>query len=204
MSRRPVFTLILCALACGLALLPAAARENLHFDYYRLVTGDWIGLLSGHWLHADVEHLAWNVGALAILASLIERHSPQLLMSSILAGTLGVDLLLVSPLGEVARYCGLSGLLNTLLGVVLFLLWQRTRSLLVILVGLLCTLKILVEIRFGQSLFTDISWPPYAPAHLAGLVATPIALALGYRDTVRQKTTTGTARTHYGHLVTSA
>ena len=202
MSRLPVLTLILCALACSLALLSPTTQASLHFNYHALMTGDWIGLVSGHWMHTDFNHLAWNVGALALLASVIEKHSRKLLSCSILTGLLSVDLLLLCPLGEVARYCGLSGLLNTLMGVALFLLWKRTRSHLVILVGLLCALKIAMEMLLGQSLFTDISWPPYAPAHLAGIVATPVALLLGYTDTVKQKTTT--TRTRYEHLVTSA
>ena len=155
-------------------------------------------------MHADHAHLLWNVGALAILASIIERYSRALLLCSLAAGTVSVDLLLLSPLSSVARYCGLSGILNTLLGVALFLLWKRTGSRLYILLGLLCVLKILAEMHWGQSLFTNISWPPYGPAHLAGLAATPIALLLGYGDTVTRKITTRATRTQYEHLVTSA
>jgi rhomboid family GlyGly-CTERM serine protease len=204
MTRWPVLTTLFCSLAGCLALLPATLQATLYFDYSNLLAGEWIGLMSGHWMHAGSNHLLWNVGALAILAASIERYSRPLLLYSLAAGMVCVDLLLVSPLGGVARYCGLSGILNTLLGVALFLLWKRTRSNLCILVGLLCVLKILVEMRWGQSLFTDISWPPYAPAHLAGLMATPIALLLGYRDTVTGRITTTATGTDYEHLVTSA
>ena len=172
-----------------MAGLPLTVRESLYFDYSSLVAGNWIGGVSGHWIHVDTEHLIWNVGALAILSSLIEVHSRGLLLWSILVGVASVDLLLVSPLSDVARYCGLSGALNTLLGVALFLLWKPTRSRLVLLIGALCLLKIAIEIVLGDSLFTEIGWPPYAPAHLAGIIATPIALLLGYRDTITKKNT---------------
>jgi rhomboid family GlyGly-CTERM serine protease len=204
MTRLPVLTALLCTLAGGLALLPATVQASLYFDQAHLLAGNWAGLLSGHWMHVDTGHLIWNLGALAVLAAMIEQYSRRLLLMSILAGTLSIDLLLLSPLGDVARYCGLSGVLNTLLGVALFLLWQRTRSLMSLLVGTLCALKIAVEIRSGQSLFTNVSWPPYAAAHLAGLIATPIALLLGYRDTVITRITTRMGRKDDEHLVTSA
>jgi rhomboid family GlyGly-CTERM serine protease len=203
MTRLPVLTALLCALAGGLALLPSTVQASLYFDQNHLLAGNWTGLLSGHWLHVDTEHLVWNVGALAVLATMIEQYSRRLLLLSILAGTVSIDLLLLSPLGDVTRYCGLSGVLNTLLGVALFLLWKRTRSHMIVLVGMLCALKITVEMRSGQSLFTNISWPPYAAAHLAGLIATPIALLLGCGDTVTQRITT-MGRTDDEHLVTSA
>lgn len=204
MSRAPILSAFLCALVGGLALLPAASQELLQFDYHRVMAGNWIGLLSGHWLHADGEHLLWNVGALAILATLIEARSRRLLLWSILVGMASVDLLLLSPLSDLARYCGLSGMLNTLLGVVLVLMWRATRSPLVTLVGALCILKIAVEMLLGQSLLTHISWPPFAPAHLAGIVATPIALLWLCGDTVTQGKTTRQTRSNHEYLVTSA
>ncbi len=204
MTRLPVFTALLCILAGGLALLSPAAQAGLYYDHHNLVIGNWIGLLSGHWIHADSGHLAWNVGALAILGGIIECYSRRLLLASLLAGMMGVDLLLLSPWCDLARYCGLSGMLNTLLGVALFLAWQHTRSRMSLLAGALCGLKIAVEMFSGQSLFTSISWPPYPEAHLAGLAATPIALLLGYRDTVNLRETTPATRGDYEHLVTSA
>lgn len=204
MIRAPILTILFCGLAGVLALLPPQVQAGLYFDRQHLAAGHWIGLLSGHWLHADTAHLAWNVIALLVLGSLVERQSRRLLAGSILAGTAGVDLLLLSPLSELARYCGLSGVLNSLLGVALFLQWRETRSWTVLPVALLCILKIAVEIALGQSLFTDISWPPYAPAHLAGLLATPVALLAGCVDTVNRRKTTTATGTRHGHLVTGA
>ena len=185
-------------------LLPAAFHPGLYFDHSQLVAGHWVGLISGHWMHADAPHLAWNVAALAVLGALIELRSRRLLLWSILVGMGSVDLLLLSPLSELQRYCGLLGLLNTLLGVVLCLLWQSSRSRLVMAVGLACFLKIVFEIGSGQSVFTDISWPPFALAHLAGALATPIALLLGHRDTRAANQSTRMTGKHYGRMESSA
>lgn len=203
MSRLPIITALLCTFACSLMLLPSTVHDVLYFDYQRLMTGNGLGLLSGHWMHADADHLIWNVSALALLSALIEAQSRRLLLWSLLIGMVSVDLLLVSPLSDVARYCGLSGVLNTLLGVALFLHWRRTQSRLVIGVGLLCVLKIMVELLTSQSLFTTISWPPFALAHLAGILGTPIALLLGYSDTRGNCATQHDTRTTYEHLVPS-
>jgi rhomboid family GlyGly-CTERM serine protease len=180
MNRPPLITLGLCILACGLALLPVEMREALYFNYDQWGRGNWLGLVSGHWIHVDGQHLLWNVAALAVLGAMIEVRSRPLLLWSLFVGMAGVDLLLLSPLSDLMRYCGLSGLLNTLLGVALCELWRDTRSRMVITIGLFWVVKIALEMQSGQSLFTDISWPPFAPAHLAGALGTPVALLLGH------------------------
>ncbi len=178
MTRIPLLSLCLTAASCLLMLLPPELHALLYFDRQQLAAGHPLGLVTGHWIHADWQHLAWNAAALLILAGAIERHSRRLLVASIAAGTLAVDALLLSPFCELVRYCGLSGLLNTLLGVALYLLWRETRSPVVPLVGAAALAKIALELQSGQSVFTDISWPPFAAAHLAGM--TGAALLLGY------------------------
>ena len=105
-----------------------------------------------------------------MLGVFLERRSRRLLVLSLFAGMISVDLLLLSPLSGLERYCGLSGVLNTLLGVALFCYWRDTRSYWVVFAGLLCVGKVFAEILLQTALLTDISWPPYPPAHLAGLI----------------------------------
>lgn len=170
-NRIPVLTLGLCLGCCLLMLLPAQVQALLFFDSLRLQQGQVLGLVSGHWLHADGQHLLWNLAALAVLGTLLETRSRSLLWLSLGLGTLGVDLLLLTGTGAPQRYCGLSGVLNTLLAVVVYLLWRERRQPLILGIGLVAVIKIALEIHSGQAVFTDISWPPYAPAHLAGLLA---------------------------------
>ena len=185
MKQIPFITLLLALLAGALMLLPTPQKAHLYVDLDAIEQGYFGGLLSGHWMHADLEHLVWNVAAFAILGSLLERHSRTLLLSSLAIGTLAIDALLLSPLSEIQRYCGLSGVLNTLLGVALYLNWRQTRSALVLLIGFLSILKIVIELGYGQSIFTDISWPPFPLAHLAGLLATPVVIIWTNRLTNR-------------------
>lgn len=174
--RLPLLTLLLCALAGLLLLLPPELQEPLYFNREALSEGRVIGLLTGHWMHADSGHLYWNMLALAVLGAVIEAHSRKLLLQSLLMGMLSVDTLLLSPLCNLGRYCGLSGLLNTLLAIALCLRWRQTRSPLIACIAIVCMLKLVVELFSGESLLTDISWAPYAPAHVAGLLGAGLML----------------------------
>lgn len=182
MTGNPIVTLLLCGLAGGLLLVPPVAQNVLYFHFDQIYLGKLLGLITGHWIHANFQHLIWNVAALAILGTMIERRSRSLLLWSLLVGTLSVDLLLLSPFSDLQRYCGLSGVLNTLLGVVLYLFWRETRSTLVPLTAVLSLAKIALEMYSGQSVFTEIAWPPFAAAHLAGILGAPLAIILWARE----------------------
>ena len=176
MKRLPMISLLLAAFSLLLMTLPPAWHELLYFDSRHLQQGMPIGLVTAHWIHVDSDHLVWNIGALLLLASFIERHSRNLLWLSLAVGTVCVDLLLLSPWSDLQRYCGLSGVLNTLFGTLLYLYWRRIRSPVVLIVAFLALIKIALEVRSGQALFTDISWPPFAMAHVAGILGTPLVI----------------------------
>lgn len=182
-------------------LLPLAVHNGLYFDYHQLYGGRWLGLITGHWMHADFQHLAWNVSALAILGAMIEARSRTLLLRSIVVGTICVDLLLLSPYSDLQRYCGLSGLLNTLLGVALYRFWRETRSLVVVLTAVLSVAKIALEMHSGQAIFTDVAWPPFAMAHLAGITGAPLALMLGAGQRHGYSLLDNNKGIHHEHLV---
>ena len=174
----PPVTALLALFVTLVMLLPAPVQETLYFDHHAIASGSLAGLLTGHWVHADVEHYLWNTLAFVVLAGIIERRSIGLLVLSLCIGIVCVDLLLFSPFNTVQRYCGLSGVLNTLLGVVLILYWRETQSRWVIAFGVACVGKILIELSSGDSIITNISWPPYALAHIAGMIGVPFAWSI--------------------------
>jgi len=175
---KPTATLILCLATILITLFPESIKSLLYFDHAQINVGKIWTLITGHWVHADAQHLLWNILGLGVLGCVIERYSRRLFLLSLCTGMLAVNVLLMSPLCDLLRYCGLSGVLNTLLGVALYCRWAETKSPWIILVGVLSILKTIIELQAGSSIFTDISWPPYPPAHLAGLLATPITLTL--------------------------
>ena len=173
-KNQPVLTMALCVAAILFHVMPESGRELFYFDPGQLRMGNLGGLVFSHWLHVDWPHLTWNVAALALLGGMLERQSRALYCASLVAGTVAVDVLLLSPLSTVERYCGLSGVLNAVLGCLLYVMWLRTRSRIVIAVAALALSKITVEMVYQQSLFTEIAWPPYSAAHLAGVLAAVI------------------------------
>lgn len=127
--------------------------------------------LSGHFVHISSQHLVWNIAALFILGSIIEQTSRRLLVAALMFGLIGVNLYLFL-LFDLAAYAGLSGVLNSVLVIALYCLYQhpdfRAASLITLVLSLA---KILVELSINHSLFSNLPWPPVPQAHLAGLIA---------------------------------
>ena len=173
----PILTTTLVMLLIALhALVPD--RTPLYFSAEAIANGESWRIVTGHLMHADATHLFWNCLGLAVLGALIERYSRISLWASLGIGIVAVSALLMSPLSQLAYYCGLSGVLNTLLLVVLWLEWSRTRSWLVVAIACGSIAKAAIEVTAGQSILTNISWPPYAWSHVAGLAGG--ALLIGF------------------------
>jgi|GEM_PF-208161 len=100
----------------GLAhLLPEAAREWLLYDRGAIAAGQYWRLLSGHFLHTNLNHFLVNVAALAILCYMFapylsaRKAAGILLLLCVLCGA-G----LFAFAGDLQRYVGLSGVLHGL------------------------------------------------------------------------------------------
>ncbi len=177
----PILTLGAILLATLIMAMPQL-HGRFYFELSPLLSGEWWRLLSGHLIHSDWQHWFWNVAALAVLGSYLEQHSGRLWFTAMLAGIASVDILLLSDWAQVTRYCGLSGVLNTLLVLALFHYWRETRSAWVIVAALVCLSKLTLELFFETSLITHISWPPFPPAHLAGTLGGVILILIVVRQ----------------------
>lgn len=166
--KMPYLTMTFLITMTGLYFL-VPDQALLYFNAAKIANGETWRILTGHFMHSDPDHLLWNGAGLAVLGTLIEHRSRKLLLSALAAGLISVNILLMSPLTQLEYYCGLSGVLNTLLPVAIWLEWQVTRSPLIIAVACGCMVKLILEVSTGVSLLTHISWPPYAWSHLAGL-----------------------------------
>ncbi|MCV6625531.1 MAG: rhomboid family intramembrane serine protease [Cellvibrionaceae bacterium] len=173
-KNTPWLSISLSTLVLGLFLLPAQLQPALYLDTDKTTGPGLITWLSGHFIHADAEHLAWNLSALMVLGLIIETRSRAMLIASLVTGILAVNLMLASPLSDIQLYCGLSGALNTLLGVALWLLWRQRQSKLLMAIAIANSLKIIIEVMWATPLLTQPSWPPYPLSHLAGFMAAPL------------------------------
>jgi len=167
--RIPILTISLVTILIGLHWL-VPDKTLLYFSAGDIARGETWRIVTGHFMHADLQHLLWNCLGLVVLGSLIEYRSRTVLWAVLSTGIVSVSALLLTPFSQLEYYCGLSGVLNTLLLVALWLEWRFTRSGLIIVVTCGVIVKTVIEVSQGVSILTHISWPPYAWSHVAGLV----------------------------------
>ncbi|MET0094748.1 MAG: rhombosortase, partial [Sedimenticola sp.] len=154
-----------------LYLLLGPAPETLVLDREAIVAGEWWRLITGHWVHGDLQHLLLDTVGLFILSLLFERRAVWIYGAFLVAAMLLQDLMLLWWLPWIESYCGLSGLLNALLAGGMLLLWRDSGDRLYLLVLAAAAGKIAVEISLGQALFSDTLWPPLPEAHAFGLIS---------------------------------
>jgi len=145
-----------------------SAPELLVFDRVAIVDGEFWRLLTGHWVHSDGEHLAWNVAGLLVLGWLFEPLLRARLLAVLLIGIVGVGLAIWYALPDLDRYCGLSGILNSLLAAGLCQMWRTAREPLVALAGAGAVAKIAIEMFSATALFTHSAWSSVPLVHAIG------------------------------------
>jgi rhomboid family GlyGly-CTERM serine protease len=158
-------------------LVFGAAPEAWVFDRAAIAQGEWWRLVTGHWVHSDLTHAGWDITALLLLGTLFEARLQWRLPVALLIGTVGVDAWLWWGDPTLRYYCGLSGILNSLLIVGLLQHWRDLRHPLILLTGIAAAVKILVEINAGQALLVQTAWPSVPTVHAAGFLC---GLVLGW------------------------
>lgn len=151
---RAPFALALVLVA--VQLLGAAARETLPYDRAALLAGgEYARLVTAHFFHYDLAHLAWNLVGLALVAALFAREFDLRGWIVILvAATVAVDLgfLVFEP--QLAWYVGFSGVLHGLMAAGLCAWLWRTPDAITGLVAGLFALKLGWEHVMGPLPFT--------------------------------------------------
>jgi len=148
-----------------------AARGIRRTNQARVAQGEWGRLVTGHPVHSDAEHLFWDVAALVLIGWMLDRRNPRALMRGLLAGAAAVNAWLWLGLPQLERHCGLSGVLNTLIVLLVAQLWRETRQPWVVILAVVLLVKPIAELHSGRALLTHTAWPSLPSAHLAGLLA---------------------------------
>jgi len=175
----PWRSLLLGAGALAVYLILGPAPEAWVFDRVAIAGGEWWRLFTGHWVHSDLAHAGWDIAALLLLGALFEERLRWRLPLVLIVGAVGVDAWLWWGEPALFYYCGLSGVLNSLLILGLLYLWRDLRHPLVIVTAVGAALKIILEIYFGQALLTQTAWPSVPTAHAAGFLC-GLVLAITY------------------------
>jgi rhomboid family GlyGly-CTERM serine protease len=167
----PWRSFLLGALAVAAYLVLGAAPEAWVFDRVAIAQGEWWRLVTGHWVHSDLAHAAWDIIALLLFGVLFEARLKWRLPLALLIATVGVDMWLWWGEPALDYYCGLSGILNGLLITGLLYLWRDLRHPLILLTAAGAALKIIVEINVGQAIFTHTAWPSVPTVHAVGFLS---------------------------------
>ncbi len=181
-SRVPWITAGLVALSIALYAIAGPAPERFVYDRHGIASGELWRLVTGHWVHCDAGHARWNIAALAVLGVLFERSLGWRVMAALAVGTSAIDAWLWWAMPQLARYCGLSGILNALLAAGLIQAWRETRDPLLPLVGAGAVVKIAAEAAAGAAVFTHTAWPSVPAVHAIGLVAGTLLIGVWIRQ----------------------
>lgn len=175
-SDIPWLTLAGLTIATLLWLFAGPAPDALVYDRSGIAQGQWWRLATGHLVHSDPGHALWDIAALGLLGLLLEGRGRLRLALVGLAGLLAVDAGLWWGMPGIDRYCGLSGLLNSLVVVVLADHWRRHALVPWLARGLVA--KLAAELATRQSLVLDLAWASLPEAHVAGCAGGLVCLAL--------------------------
>ena len=151
----------------------AAPEASARFDFLVLDRDEprWWPWLSAHFRHTDPEHLAWNVVALVCLGGLSETRNRLRFALSLVVGIIAVNSWFAWSNVELRYYCGLSGVLNTVLLATLYTLRDSIAPRWLLAFAGLVALKLGWEWHSGLALLTHTQWPPAVGAHIAGFGA---------------------------------
>lgn len=105
----PWASLFLALPAAAIAAVPPLAAR-LELDRTAVGGGEWWRLLSGHWTHWSIDHLAWDGVVFLVLAVVAERISRTRLLASVAGSAVLCSLAVWWLLPSVAVYRGLSGI----------------------------------------------------------------------------------------------
>ena len=169
--HKPWFTISLCLGCTLLFMILGAVPDTLIYNRIAIEQGEIWRLLSNHFVHCDISHLGWNLAALLILGSLLERRLGARLLGLTAISCIGVSSWLWFIKTDLALYCGLSGMLNGLFSTLLLILWRENKHPILPLIAIAAVIKIIIEASTQQAIFTHLSWDSVPGAHGAGMIA---------------------------------
>ena len=169
----------LLLLALWLAGPQLAAQ--LRYERAAVLGGQAWRLFTGHLVHADIVHLAWNLAGAALVwwlfAAEFTRRGWCVVM---LASTAAIDLGFVLFMPQLEWYLGFSGVLHGCMAAGLVAWLRRARDPITLLVALLFAAKLAWEHFAGPLPFTSatLALPVVVEAHSYGAIGGTLAALL--------------------------
>ncbi|SDW38817.1 rhomboid family GlyGly-CTERM serine protease [Thiocapsa roseopersicina] len=171
MTSKMPWTLAFALVAVGVYLILGPVPETLILDRSIPLRAESWRAFSAHLAHSDPAHLLLDVAGLLLVGWLYEPVLRGRMTALLLLGMPSIvgAVMLLEP--GLAAYCGLSGIVNLIVGAGLAATWRaESRDPLAILFALAVAAKILLECLTGEAVFSDTAWSPVHSAHAAGFL----------------------------------
>jgi rhomboid family GlyGly-CTERM serine protease len=171
------------ALLTGLWLAGPEVTAALRYDRAAVLAGQWWRLATGHLVHADAPHLAWNLAGAALVWWLFRAEYGRAEWGVIvLASAAAIDVAFLARMPDLDWYVGLSGVLHGCMAAGLAGWLARARDPLVVVVAVLFAAKLAWEHWHGPLPFTagTLALPVIVEAHSYGALG-GLAAALAVR-----------------------
>ena len=116
---------LLMFLCLAISLVSNEMQSMLHYERDAILQGEIWRLLTGHLVHLGWGHLGLNIAGLFLLALWGSKYlSPFYWLTAVIFSALGIGLGLLWLRSDIFWYVGLSGVLHSLL-VLVILRWQQ-------------------------------------------------------------------------------
>ena len=171
------------ALVTGLWLAGPEVTAALRYERAAVLDGQWWRLVTGHLVHADAAHLAWNLAGAALVWWLFGAEYGRLeWLVIVLASAAAIDIAFLGWMPGLDWYVGLSGVLHGCMAAGLAAWLARARDPLVLLVAILFAAKLVFEHWQGPLPFTagTLALPVIVEEHSYGAIG-GLAAALAVR-----------------------
>ena len=171
------------ALVTGLWLAGPEVTAALRYERAAVLDGQWWRLVTGHLVHADAAHLAWNLAGAALVWWLFGAEYGRLeWLVIVVASAAAIDIAFLGGMPGLDWYVGLSGVLHGCMAAGLAAWLARARDPLVLLVAILFAAKLIYEHWQGPLPFTagTLALPVIVEAHSYGAIG-GLAAALAVR-----------------------
>jgi len=176
--RGPVLVILVLGL---IYLIPVADLTSWRYDRGAILSGQLWRLLTGHLVHGDLHHLAWNVLGVLIVGVLFagDYTTPQWVVI-LTASTAAIDLGFLTLQPQLEWYVGFSGVLHGAMAAGLVRWLRRGEGALTWLVGAIFLAKLGWEHVMGPLPFTasGLSLPVVHEAHSYGAIGGAVAALL--------------------------
>lgn len=139
------------------------------FNKTLILKGEFWRILTGHFVHMNIDHLIWDLLAFIVLGSVIELKGKHLI-SSFVACCLAVSAWMFLGEPELLSYYGLSGALNGWLVMASLTLWEQAKEKKYLMVLVIALVKSGYEVLSNKPLFIDPQTSTVPSSHVAGLL----------------------------------